>query len=108
ALQVTKQVIGHKDPTGKCAACAPLTEELSYGMGVELQKDWVVQTKAFVGSDVTGGYLPAKRRTRAVAGTALAAAFDARGNPPEVIRPLFREYAVALGGADTLPSMGPG
>jgi hypothetical protein len=108
ALQVTKQVIGHKDPTGKCAACAPLTEELSYGMGVELQKDWIVQTKEFVGSYVTGGYLPAKRLTVAIAVTMLADAFDAEGNPPKVIRPLFREFAVALGGADTLPSMPPG
>ena len=67
ALQVTKQLIGHKDP--KCAACQPLTEEFSYGMGVELQKDWIVQTKEFVGSSVTGGYLPAKKLTVAIAVT---------------------------------------
>jgi CubicO group peptidase (beta-lactamase class C family) len=100
-LQVTKQLIGHKDP--KCSACQPLTEDFSYGMGVELQKDWIVQTKEFVGSSVTGGYLPAKRLTVAIAVTLLADAFDAEGNPPQVIRPIFRDFGVALGGADTLP-----
>ena len=100
-LQVTKQLIGHKDPM--CSACQPLTEDFSYGMGVELQKDWIVQTKEFVGSSVTGGYLPAKRLTVAIAVTLLADAFDAEGNPPQVIRPIFRDFGVALGGADTLP-----
>ncbi|MEO8603702.1 MAG: serine hydrolase domain-containing protein [bacterium] len=108
ALQVAKQRIGSKDPS--CAACRPLTEEFSYGMGVELQKDWIVQTKEFVGSYVTGGYLPAKKLTIAVAVTVLPEAFDAEGNPqlPQVIRSVFRALAVPLGGAATLPAPPPG
>lgn len=102
-LQVTKQLVGSKDPTGRCSACGPLTEEFSYGMGVELHKDWIVQTKEFAGSYVTGGYLPAKKLTIAIAVTISPEAFDADGNPPQVIRPIFRELAVAVGGADTLP-----
>ncbi len=103
ALQITKQLTGSKDPTGTCSACRPLTEEFSYGMGVELQRDWIVQTKEFVGSYVTGGYLPPKKLTIAIAVTIAPEAFDAEGNSPQVIRPIFRELAVALGGADTLP-----
>ena len=69
-------------------------------MGVELQKDWIVQTKEFVGSCVTAGYLPAKKLTIAIAVTALPEAFDAEGNlPPNVVRYIFRNLAVALGGA---------
>ena len=104
ALQVTKQLLGSKDP--RCSACRPLTAEFSYGMGVELQKDWIVQTKEFVGSEVTAGYLPAKKLTIAIAVTALPEAFDAEGNlPPNVVRYIFRNLAVALGGADTFPRL---
>lgn len=103
ALQVTKQILGHKDPSGRCTACGPLTEDFSYGMGVELQRDWIVQTKEFVGSSVTAGYLPVKKLTIAVAITLLPDAFDAEGDAPKVIRPILYDFATALAGPDTLP-----
>ncbi len=73
---------------------------------MRLHKDWIVQTKEFVGSYVSGGYLPAKKLTIAVAVTVRPDAFDAAGDAsqPQVIRLIFRDLAAPLGGAATLPA----
>ena len=106
-MQFEAPVMGSRDPTGQCSACRPLTEDFSYGMGMEIHRDWYVQNKEFVGSYVTAGYLPAKKLTIAVAVTMLPESFDADGTPPAVIRPIFQDLAVALGGADAISPLPP-
>lgn len=96
--QVGKNLVGfgHEDPTGRCPACTQMTEQRSYGLGVELIGSWIAQTKNFAGSGATSGYLPSQRLTVSVATTYTAAAFDGAGNYTNASSAIFTEIAAAL------------
>lgn len=67
---------GTPDPTGRCTACATLTDERHYGMGVVLRGPWITQTKLFAGSGATTGYLPSERVAISIVTTYAPEAFD--------------------------------
>jgi CubicO group peptidase (beta-lactamase class C family) len=91
---------GHSDP--KCSACHHNTAAFNYGLGVVNQGPWVTQIKNFAGCGGTVGTLPSRKLTIAVVTTYTAAAFDSKGNYPNVSQTVFASLAKLLAPA-TLP-----
>jgi CubicO group peptidase (beta-lactamase class C family) len=85
---------GHSDP--KCPVCRRNTAEMNYGLGVVNLGPWVAQIKNFAGCGGTAGYLPARRLTIAVVTTYLPAAFDSKGDYPNVSQTVFASIAKLL------------
>ncbi len=60
---------GHKQPG--CSACAHLTAERSFGLGVVLLGKWITGNKFYAGSGADVGYLPSSKTAIAVITTYL-------------------------------------
>jgi CubicO group peptidase (beta-lactamase class C family) len=91
---------GHSDP--KCSACHRNTAAFNYGLGVVNQGPWVMQIKNFAGCGGTVGTLPSRKLTIAVVTTYKPAAFDSKGNYPNVSQAVFASLAKLLA-PGTLP-----
>jgi CubicO group peptidase (beta-lactamase class C family) len=94
--------LGHNDP--KCPACRRNTAETNYGLGVVNLGPWVTQIKSFAGCGGTVGYLPSRRLALAVVTTYQPAAFDSKGNYPNVSQTVFSALANLLA-PGTLPKL---
>lgn len=86
-----------------CATCAVLDETHTYGLGVWIAGDWLVQNPLFSGYAATEGYLPSKKIAIAVAVTFDEAAFAPSGDYPNVASTLFRKIGGSLAPEDTPP-----
>lgn len=87
---------GEPDPSGRCAACARLTNERSYGLGVVLRGPWITQTKSFAGSSATTGYLPSEDVAITVVTTYAPDAFDDTGAFAEASTAIFAAIAAIV------------
>ncbi len=96
---------GSKDPSGRCPACQPLTEEKSYGLGVLLVGPWIAQIKSYAGSGTTGGYLPSGTYAITVITTYDPAAFDDSGAAKNSSSTIFGELATAVAPDEAPPPM---
>ena len=92
---------GHKDPTGRCSVCGPLTPQRSYGLGVVLIGPWILQAKSFAGSAAVAAYLPSHHLAISVVTTYLPEAYDDKGNYVDASRPVFLSIANALAAGST-------
>jgi CubicO group peptidase (beta-lactamase class C family) len=72
--------IGFGKPLPGCPACTTLTARYSYGLGVIVSGDWLIQTPLFAGYGGAEGYLPSHQLAIAVATTYGEASFDAQGD----------------------------
>ena len=95
---------GEADPTGKCPACAKLTEAGSYGLGVVLLGPWITQTMNFGGTGATSGYLPSDKLTITVVTTYDAAAFDSEGAYANASTAIFKDLVAALAPDQVVPA----
>lgn len=78
---IEPRLVGFGKPLNGCPTCHTLTPELSFGLGVKLQNDWVFQTPSFAGYAAAVGTLPQEaspigRVTIAVAVTFSEASFQ--------------------------------
>lgn len=87
-----------------CPACFPHNEVYTYGMGVVLMGDWVVQNPMFRGGAAVTAYLPDENIAIAVAATFEESAFDESGFVPNLATDLFRELAEVLSPGSSPPS----
>jgi CubicO group peptidase (beta-lactamase class C family) len=78
--QIAPDLIGFGTPLAGCPNCHTLNETYSYGLGVVLTGDWIVQNPLFAGCGAVMGYLPARKIAIAVATTFDEGAFDEQGN----------------------------
>jgi len=104
AAQVRPNLVGfgHTDP--KCPPCRRNTAETKYGLGVVNLGPWVTQIKSFAGCGGTVGYLPSRKLAIAVVTTYLPAAFDSKGDYPNVSQTVFASLANLLA-PGTLPRL---
>ena len=78
--QIAPDLLGFGKPLAGCPACHTLDETYTYGLGVVLSNDWILQNPLFAGYGAVAGYLPAEKIAIAVATTYGEGAFDDQGN----------------------------
>jgi CubicO group peptidase (beta-lactamase class C family) len=86
-----------------CTTCAEQNEGYTYGMGIVMSGDWLLQNPLFAGEAGVMAYLPAKKIGIAVAVTYLPEAFDDQGNYRNEADTLFRRIAGELAPDDAPP-----
>jgi CubicO group peptidase (beta-lactamase class C family) len=79
-----------------CTTCAVLNDVYTYGMGIVISGDWLLQNPLFAGEAGVAAYLPSKKIAIAVAVTYQPEAFDDQGNYANAADALFRRIGAAL------------
>ena len=79
-----------------CSTCAPMGEGYTYGMGLVISGDWLLQNPMFAGYSAVEAYLPSKKIAIAVAATFARGAFDDQGNYSNTAEVLFRRIGTEL------------
>ena len=86
-----------------CTTCMAMNEGYTYGMGIVISGDWLLQNPLFAGEAGVMAYLPAKKIGVAVAVTYQPEAFDDKGNYRNEAVTLFRRIAKELAPDDAPP-----
>ncbi|MGZ4674356.1 MAG: serine hydrolase domain-containing protein [Ilumatobacteraceae bacterium] len=86
-----------------CTTCMAMTDGYTYGMGVVITGDWLLQNPLFAGEAGVMAYLPAKKIAMAIAVTYQPEAFDDQGNYHNGADTLFRRIAAELAPDDAPP-----
>ena len=79
-----------------CPTCFAQTDFYTYGLGIVISGDWLLQNPMFAGYAALAAYLPPGKVAIAVAVTFEPAAFDAEGNYHNEADTLFRRIATEL------------
>jgi CubicO group peptidase (beta-lactamase class C family) len=79
-----------------CATCAPMTDGYTYGLGVVISGDWLLQNPMFAGYAAVEAYLPQAKIAIAVATTFDPEAFDDQGGYSNAAQLLFRRLGAEL------------
>ncbi|MBA3414481.1 MAG: beta-lactamase family protein [Chloroflexia bacterium] len=77
---VEPRLLGFGAPLAGCPNCHTLNEAYSYGLGVVLSGDWILQNPLFAGCGAIEAYLPARKLAITVATTFAEESFDDQGN----------------------------
>lgn len=85
-----------------CATCMPMTDGYTYGLGLVISGDWLLQNPMFAGQSAVEAYLPSKKIAIAVAVTYAPEAFSADGDYVNAAEVLFRRI-----GAEVAPEEAP-
>jgi CubicO group peptidase (beta-lactamase class C family) len=91
----------HKQPG--CTTCDEMTNAYTYGLGIVISGNWLVQNPMFGGYGAIEAYLPSQKIAIAAAVTFNPEAFDDQGNYSNAADPLFRRVAAELAPDDAPP-----
>jgi hypothetical protein len=86
-----------------CTTCMEQTDGYTYGMGIVISGDWLLQNPLFAGEAGVMAYLPSKKVSIAIAVTYKPEAFDDQGNYHNEGDTLFRRIAKELAPDDAPP-----
>jgi CubicO group peptidase (beta-lactamase class C family) len=86
-----------------CTTCMEMNDSYTYGMGIVVSGDWLLQNPLFAGEAGVMAYLPAKRIALALAVTYQPEAFDDQGNYQNEADTLFSRIAKELAPDDAPP-----
>lgn len=100
---VSTDLRGHTRKLPGCATCAAMDNGYTYGLGIVISGNWLLQNPLFFGYAAFAGYLPSKRTAIAVAVTYGPEAFDAQGNYANEADTLFRKIGAELAPDDAPP-----
>ena len=105
-LQVAPSLRGFGKPVAGCPTCFTQNERYTYGLGVILSGNWLLQNPLFFGYAAVEGYLPAEKLAVATAVTFTEAAFDDQGNYAggNAAEGLFAAIAAELAPDDPIPA----
>ncbi len=78
--QIAPTLLGFGAPLAGCPSCHTLDEAYSYGLGVAISGEWILQNPLFGGYGAVTGYLPPQKLAVAVATTFGEGAFNEQGN----------------------------
>ena len=78
--QVEPTLLGFGSPLAGCPSCHTLDTTYSYGLGVVISGEWLLQNPLFGGYGAVAGYLPPEKIAVAVATTFGEGAFDEQGD----------------------------
>lgn len=99
---VSTELRGRTRAQPGCATCAPMTDGYTYGLGIVISGDWLLQNPMFAGQSAVAAYLPQQRVAIAVATTYAPEAFDEAGDYVNAAQVLFRRI-----GAEVAPEHAP-
>ena len=91
----------HKQPG--CTTCAEMNDGYTYGLGIVISGNWLLQNPLFSGYAALAAYLPSQKIAIAVATTYLPAAFDDQGDYHNAADTLFRKIGAVLAPDDAPP-----
>ena len=91
----------HKQPG--CTTCDEMTDGYTYGLGVVISGNWLLQNPMFGGYAAIEAYLPPQKIAIAVAVTFAQEAFDDQGNYRNEADMLFRKIGAELAPEDAPP-----
>ncbi len=91
----------HKQPG--CTTCDEMTDAYTYGLGIVISGNWLVQNPMFGGYGAIEAYLPSQKIAIAAAVTFAPEAFDDQGDYSNAADPLFRKIAAELAPEDAPP-----
>jgi CubicO group peptidase (beta-lactamase class C family) len=86
-----------------CPTCFDQNEGYTYGLGIVISGDWLLQNPLFAGYSAVEAYLPAQKVAIAVAVTYAPEAFDDQGNYGNQADILFRKIAAEVVPNDAPP-----
>jgi CubicO group peptidase (beta-lactamase class C family) len=86
-----------------CTTCDAMTDAYTYGLGIVVSGDWLVQNPLFSGYAAIEAYLPSEKIAIAAAVTFSPESFDDQGNYRNEADPLFRRIAAELAPDDAPP-----
>ncbi|MCV7303296.1 beta-lactamase family protein [Mycobacterium barrassiae] len=90
-----------------CATCEPLDDVYTYGLGVVISGNWLLQNPMLAGFSAVEAYLPAQKIAIAVATTYLPEAFDDQGDYTNAADVLFRRIGAVMAPDDAPPVRAP-
>jgi CubicO group peptidase (beta-lactamase class C family) len=91
----------HKQPG--CTTCDAMNDIYTYGLGIVISGNWLLQNPLMSGYAALAAYLPSQKIGIAVAATYAPEAFDDQGNYPNAADPLFRKIGAELAPDDAPP-----
>ncbi len=102
---ISPQLRGKTTALPGCTTCAPQTELYTYGLGIVISGNWVLQNPMFSGYAAVAAYLPSRRIAIAVAVTYDQDAFDSTGDYANEADLLFRKIGAELAPDDAPPPL---
>jgi CubicO group peptidase (beta-lactamase class C family) len=90
-----------------CTTCDVMTDGYTYGLGIVISGNWLLQNPMLTGLAAVEAYLPSRRIAIAVAVTYLPKAFDGQGEYRNEADTLFRRVAAELAPEDAPPMPAP-
>jgi CubicO group peptidase (beta-lactamase class C family) len=100
---VSTDLRGKTRPLPGCTTCMESNDGYTYGMGIVISGDWLMQNPLFAGEAGVMAYLPSKKISMAIAVTYQPEAFDDQGNYRNEADTLFRRIAKELAPDDAPP-----
>jgi CubicO group peptidase (beta-lactamase class C family) len=99
---VSTELRGKTHPQPDCPTCFEQNDGYTYGLGIVISGNWLMQNPMLAGYAAVEAYLPSQRIAIAVAVTYAAEAFDDQGNYSNQADILFRKI-----GAEVAPNEAP-
>jgi CubicO group peptidase (beta-lactamase class C family) len=90
-----------------CTTCAEMTNGYTYGLGLVISDNWLLQNPLMSGYSAVAAYLPSQKISIAVATTYLPEAFDDQGNYTNAADTLFRKIGAVMAPDDAPPVPAP-
>ena len=100
---VSTELRGTSRAQAGCATCMPMNEGYTYGIGIVISGNWLLQNPMFAGSAAVEAYLPSQKIAIAVATTFAPEAFDDEGNYANEAEMLFRRIGAEMAPDDAPP-----
>lgn len=96
AIQTDPWLRGVASQVDGCPACFPQSEIYTYGIGVVMMGDWILQNPMFSGTAAITAYLPAEQLAVSIVVTYRESAFDADGAVTNRAQDYFYEIVKAI------------
>jgi CubicO group peptidase (beta-lactamase class C family) len=100
---VSTDLRGKTHKQAGCTTCDAMNDVYTYGLGMVITGNWLLQNPLMSGYAALEAYLPAQKIAIAVAATYAPEAFDGQGNYTNAADPLFRKIAAELAPEDAPP-----
>ncbi|SCX04320.1 serine hydrolase domain-containing protein [Mycolicibacterium fluoranthenivorans] len=100
---VSTELRGQTHAQPGCTTCAEMTDGYTYGLGLVISGNWLLQNPMFAGYAALEAYLPARKIAIAVAVTFAPGAFDDQGDYRNEAEALFRKIGAELAPEDAPP-----
>jgi CubicO group peptidase (beta-lactamase class C family) len=102
-LMVSTDLRGKTRKQAGCTTCDEMNDVYTYGLGLVISGNWLLQNPMFAGSAAVEAYLPSQKIAIAVATTFAQEAFDDEGNYANEAEMLFRRIGAEMAPDDAPP-----